>query len=119
MLVGPVGLEPTTDGLKVVGWTQMPCTGRARVEHGSHDCEDRRPPLAAEVTRLRVALEMARRRLGMGLYGQDCGRDSIIAAVVEAQVILGSTRPPDEGVPLPQSAAYNPRPLTGRSNPTA
>lgn len=44
--------------------------------------------LAQEVTRLRLTLEMARRRMGMGLLGQVIGRDTVIHGVVESRQFI-------------------------------
>lgn len=56
--------------------------------------------LAAEVTRLRLAVEEARRRLGMGFYGAQCGRDTTWDAILDAYAILSDTRLPDERAPF-------------------
>ena len=50
------------------------------------------PParLAAQVAVLRLAVEQARRRLGMGLLGEPIGRDSIADAARDAHDILSA-----------------------------
>jgi hypothetical protein len=98
------------------------------------ECNDRRPrtesgyrpsatrpgqvlvlELAAETANLRIAVEMAFRRLGMGLHGARCGLDTLEAAETEARgilervhdayVILGATRPQGKtAIPYQRSA---------------
>ena len=77
---------------------------------------DHTPParLAAQVTALRLAVEQARRRLGMGLLGELCGRDRVrvahaevtrllMRACAETHDLLADTRPLD-GPALQRSA---------------
>jgi hypothetical protein len=44
--------------------------------------------LASQVASLRMAIETARRRLGMGIHGSRCGRDSLIESMHDADGLL-------------------------------
>jgi hypothetical protein len=67
--------------------------------------------LAGEVTTLRLAVEAARRRIGMAVIGHGIGRDNLATALAEADDLmlvacqvytrLSVTRPYDEGPAIP------------------